>query len=209
METADAWVHWKNRCECYQTRGAGRVAVRQQSDGPGLRAAGARLQRLATSPDYVLRPIAAADDTAIAAIIRTVMPEFGACGAGFAIGDPEVDHMCAAYSEPRSAYFVIERDGRVLGGAGIAPLAGGDGSVCELRKMYFLPELRGHGQGRRLLQRCLDAARAFGYRRCYLETLTGMDTAMHLYAAAGFQPLCSPLGATGHFACDRYYALDL
>jgi putative acetyltransferase len=159
--------------------------------------------------EHLLRPIAADDDVAVAAVMRTVMPEFGACGAGFTLDDPEVDRMSAAYAEPRSAYFVIERDGRVLGGGGVAPLAGADETVCELRKMYFLPELRGHGQGRRLLQHCLEVARQLGYRRCYLETLTGMEAAMRLYAQAGFKPLCGPLGSTGHSGCDRYYALDL
>ena len=144
----------------------------------------------------------------MAQVIRTVMPEFGACGPGFALSDPEVDHLSVAYSVPRSAYFVLVRDGSVVGGGGIAPLAGGDPDVCELRKMYFLGDVRGHGQGRRILQHCIAAARQFGYRRCYLETLTGMDAAQHLYADAGFKVLCSPLGATGHFACDRYYALD-
>ena len=75
--------------------------------------------------------------------------------------------------------------------------------------MYFLGEGRGHGRGRRMLQHCIDIARKFGYRRCYLETLTGMDAAQHLYVTAGFKALCGPLGATGHFACDRYFALDL
>ena len=145
----------------------------------------------------------------MAAVIRKVMPEFGASGPGFAINDPEVDHLSTAYAGPRAAYFVVETGGRVVGGAGIAPLAGGDASTCELRKMYLLPEARGHGAGRRLLQHCLAAARALDYRRCYLETLTGMDVAMRLYTQAGFQPLCAPLGKTGHFACDRYYALDL
>ncbi len=145
----------------------------------------------------------------MARVIRTVMPEFGASGPGFALGDPEVDHLSVAYAAPRSAYFVLEREGRVVGGAGIAPLDGGDPDVCELRKMYFLRECRGRGQGARLLHRCLAAARDLGFRRCYLETLTGMDAAQHLYQAAGFTALCAPLGATGHFACDRYYALDL
>jgi len=145
----------------------------------------------------------------MAQVIRAVMPEFGACGPGFALNDPEVDHLSVAYSMPRSAYFVLVRDGSVVGGGGIAPLAGGDPDVCELRKMYFLREVRGHGQGRRLLQHCIDAARRFGYHRCYLETLTGMDAAQHLYVQAGFKPLCGPLGATGHFACDRYFVLDL
>jgi putative acetyltransferase len=164
---------------------------------------------LNTPTDFVLRPISAADDAAMARVIRTVMPEFGANGPGFAINDPEVDHLSVAYSVSRAAYFVLERDGRVVGGGGIAPLAGGDPAVCELRKMYFLGEVRGHGQGRRMLQHCTATARQFGYRRCYLETLTGMDAAQHLYATAGFQSLCGPLGATGHFACDRYFALDL
>jgi len=145
----------------------------------------------------------------MAQVIRTVMPEFGASGPGFAISDPEVDHLSVAYSVPRAAYYVLLRGGHVVGGGGIAPLAGGDPDVCELRKMYFLGEVRGHGQGRRMLQQCIDTARQFGYRRCYLETLTGMDAAQHLYDDAGFEVLCGPLGATGHFACDRYYALDL
>src|SRR6478609_6738214 len=95
-----------------------------------------------------IRPIEGRDDGAIAHIIRTVMPEFGASGAGFAIHDTEVDTMCAAYSQPGAAYFVVEALGpeaHVLGGAGIAPLEGGEEGVCELRKMYFLPELRGRG----------------------------------------------------------------
>ena len=45
---------------------------------------------------------------------------------------------------------------------------------------------RGHGQGRRLLQHCIDTARQLGYRRCYLETLACMAAAQHLYVAAGF-----------------------
>ncbi|HZV23418.1 MAG TPA: GNAT family N-acetyltransferase, partial [Luteimonas sp.] len=75
---------------------------------------------------FQLRPIAPGDDAAIARIIRTVMPEFGACGSGFAINDPEVDWMHRAYAAPRSAYFVVERDGVVEGGGGVAPLEGGD-----------------------------------------------------------------------------------
>lgn len=156
-----------------------------------------------------IRPIDARDDAAVAAIIRRVMPEFGADGPGFALHDPEVDRMAAAYARPRAAYFVVEEDGRVLGGAGIAPLDQGDPDVCELRKMYFLPELRGRGFGGALIERCLDAARAFDYRRCYIETLTGMDAAQALYLRHGFRRIECSLGSTGHFGCDRFYLRDL
>ena len=156
-----------------------------------------------------IRPIEARDDAAIAAIIRTVMPEFGATGCGFAISDPEVDWMTRAYAAPRSAYFVVERDGVVEGGGGIAPLAGGDADTCELRKMYFLPTLRGLGAGTALMARCLDAARGFGFGRCYLETLTGMDAAMRLYERSGFRRIEAALGDTGHGGCNTFYAIDL
>lgn len=156
-----------------------------------------------------IRTITQADDAAMATIIRTVMPEFGAVGSGFAISDPEVDWMSRAYAEPRHAYFVVERDGRVLGGGGIAPLAGGDGATCELRKMYFLPEARGIGAGAAMMARCLDAAREAGFTRCYLETLTGMDAAQRLYERSGFRRIDGPMGATGHGGCNTFYLLAL
>ena len=158
---------------------------------------------------FTIRPIRPSDDAAIAAIIRTVMPEFGARGPGFAINDPEVDAMSSAYARPRCSYFVVERDGVVMGGGGVAPLDGGDADVCELRKMYFLPVLRGLGAGAAMMTRCLDAARAHGFGRCYLETLTGMDAAQKLYEKSGFEPIAGPMGATGHFGCNRFYLRTL
>ena len=159
-------------------------------------------------PAFVIRPITPADDAAMAAIIRAVMPEFGAIGDGFAINDPEVDWMSRGYSQPRSAYFVVEREGVVLGGGGVAPLEGGDGGTCELRKMYFLPQARGLGAGTAMMERCLQAARGFGFARCYLETLCGMDAAMRLYERSGFRRIDAPLGDTGHGGCNTFYLLD-
>ena len=158
---------------------------------------------------FEIRPIRPEDDTTVAKIIRTVMPEFGAIGVGFAINDPEVDWMCRAYSMPRSAYFVVEREGMVMGGGGVAPLTGGDASVCELRKMYFLPALRGLGAGRALMAQCLGSARGFGYRRCYLETLTDMTAAQKLYSHSGFRRIPEAMGNTGHGGCNAFYLIDL
>ncbi len=162
-----------------------------------------------TRAAYSIRPIARGDDAAMARIIRSVMPEFGADGPGFAIHDPEVDALSAAYAAPRSRYYVVELGGAVAGGAGVAPLQGGDAATCELRKMYFLPELRGRGAGAELLALCLATARDFGYLRCYLETLDSMQRAQALYRRFGFMALASPLGATGHFGCNRWYLLNL
>jgi putative acetyltransferase len=158
---------------------------------------------------YAIRPIEARDDAAITAIIQAVMPEFGAIGDGFAINDPEVNWMSRAYTRREHAYFVLERDGRVLGGAGIAPLEGGDPDVCELRKMYFLPEARGIGAGAAMMARCLEAARSAGFHRCYLETLRGMDAAMRLYERTGFVRIPAAMGATGHGGCNAFYVREI
>lgn len=161
------------------------------------------------SDEFHLRPARDTDAPEIAQVIRTVMPEFGADGPGFAIHDREVDEMPKAYARPRHAYFVVERNGRVVGGGGIAPLTPGDTVTCELRKMYFLPEARGRGLGEKLLLACLDAARAAGFRRMYLETLHSMAGAQKLYRKLGFQPQPNAEGNTGHFSCDRFYAREL
>ncbi|KGI78102.1 GNAT family N-acetyltransferase [Oleiagrimonas soli] len=161
------------------------------------------------SEAFHIRPIQPIDNEVMAGVIRAVMPEFGAGGEGFAIHDPEVDGMHAAYATPGSAYFVVECEGKVMGGGGIGKLQGDDGTICELRKMYFLPELRGRGAGRALMTRCLQAARELGYRQCYIETLTGMDGAQALYLKSGFKRIPSRMGATGHFGCNLFYLREL
>lgn len=163
----------------------------------------------ATARTLAIRPITPADDEAVAAVIRSVMTEFGASGEGFSINDSEVDHMAEAYAGPRAAYFVVTDGSRVVGGGGIAHLDGGADDVCELKKMYFLPEARGVGMGRTLLARCLDAARERGYVRCYLETMSSMPDARRLYERAGFTQIDAPMGATGHFSCDAWYVQAL
>lgn len=161
------------------------------------------------SATFLIRPIEPRDDAAMAAIIRAVMPEFGADGPGFAIHDTEVDTLAAAYNVAGSAYFVVESGGQVVGGAGVAALEGGDAGVCELRKMYFLPVARGIGAGTAMMKACLEAARRLGYKRVYLETLTGMDSAQTLYRRHGFVEIDGPMGGTGHFACDKFFLRDI
>jgi putative acetyltransferase len=161
-----------------------------------------RYARLAA--DCRIRPIRRADDNAVAAIIRGVMTEFGAVGQGYSINDPEVDAMSRHYPPPQSRFWVIEHQGRLVGCGGIGPLADGPAGTCELRKMYFLPEVRGFGLGTRLQNQCLTAARAAGYDACNLETLASKSGARHLYRKHGFTDLDGPMGATGHSGCNAW-----
>jgi putative acetyltransferase len=161
------------------------------------------------SADYRMRPIRRNDNAAVARIIRDVMTEFGAVGCGFSIQDPEVDAMFEHYPAPRAAFFVLEQGRAILGCGGFAPLTGAAADICELRKMYFRAELRGKGQGARLLDHTLNAARTAGYRLCYLETLESMDHARKLYRRHGFRDHDGPLGNTGHSGCNRFMTLSL
>lgn len=156
-----------------------------------------------------IRLITPQDNARVASIIRSVMPEFGASGPGFAINDAEVDSMAQSYGLPRCAYWVVELDGEIVGGVGAAPLLGASPLVCELRKMYFLPQARGLGIGRRLLEHCMIDAAQMGFRQMYAESLGSMTSALQMYDKAGFKALPQAMGNTGHFSCDRYYLKDL
>jgi putative acetyltransferase len=157
----------------------------------------------------VIRKVQQKDNPQVASIIRTVMPEFGASGEGFAIHDQEVDDIHKAYTHPKAAYFVCEENGKIVGGGGVAPLQGSDGTICELKKMYFLPEGRGKGRGQKVLSTCLKAAKEIGFESCYLETFNTMKDAMKLYEKNGFSKIPGPLGNTGHFSCDTFYQIRL
>lgn len=153
-----------------------------------------------------IRPMRLTDNERVAYIIRAVMPEFGCVGAGYSIEDPEVDYMYENYDKDKACFYVIVNAEDVpVGCGGIAPLAGGDGTICELQKMYFLSEARGKGFGRKLMDLLIGEAKRLGYQHCYLETVTRMQSANALYAKAGFKILQGQMGSTGHSGCDTFY----
>jgi putative acetyltransferase len=158
---------------------------------------------------FSLRKIRQDDNPVVANIIRTVMTEFGAVGQGFSIEDPEVDAMYEAYQDERSAFYVIEQGGEVLGCGGVSQLVGGDRLTCELKKMYFLPEARGQGAGTLLAELLINEARNREYAFMYIETLERMEAANRLYQRLGFEPLEKSMGATGHCGCDFFYLLEI
>ncbi|NMH65988.1 GNAT family N-acetyltransferase [Shewanella sp. SHSM-M6] len=156
----------------------------------------------AATAQVVIRELQAGDDAAIAEVIRRVSAEYGlGADKGYSVADPTLDCLSRIYCQAGANYWVITREARVLGGAGIAPLAGQAG-VCELQKMYFLPAIRGLGLSRRLALLALAFARDQGYDSCYLETTACLKEAVALYESLGFEHLDAPLGATGHDACE-------
>ncbi len=156
-----------------------------------------------------IRNISQQDDPEIAKVIRNVLIEHNVPRTGTAFADPELDQMFESYNHPKSAYFVVEMDGKIVGGAGVALLANQDDNICELQKMYFLPEVRGMGIGALMMEKCIQAAKNFGYDSCYLETMHYMESAQRLYKKSGFTYLQTPMGNTGHHACPVYMIRNL
>ena len=167
------------------------------------------LKKIRFQSQYTIRLIQKQDNDQVAHLIRTVMTEFRAVGAGYSIGDSEVDDMYGHYRDKRSCYYVITSGDQVVGCGGLGPLEGGNKFTCELQKMFLRPEARGIGLGQQLLLLLLDDARTRDYKKCYLETLDRMYQANELYQKNEFELLDKPMGTTGHDSCDRWYLLHL
>jgi len=165
-------------------------------------------QAAGRSPRHALRPIGAADDARIAAVLedayRATAPDAAAQLLQRASAALSVE-----YSVPRAAYFVVLEAAVVVGGAGLAPLYGARSDVCELRHMGVAAHARSHGAATELVEHCLVVALAFGYRHCYAELTNSMRPALSLLENLRFSRLNQPVGQTGRFLCDRWYLRDL
>ena len=157
----------------------------------------------------IIRKITKEDNAAVAKVIRDVLIEHNVPKVGTAYADASLDFMFEKYNEPDSAYFILEKEGRVIGGAGIAPLDNGPADTCELQKMYFLAETRGLGAGAQMIEKCLRQASDFGFAQCYLETMPYMQAAQKLYLKHGFAYLDVPMGDTGHNECPVWMLKQL
>lgn len=156
-----------------------------------------------------IREIEEKDNAQVKEVVQAVLVEMGVPKVGTAYEDKSLDDMFRAYSRPGMSYFVVEHESRIVGGAGIAPLEHADPSICELQKMYFLPQARGKGVGAEMMKTCLSMAQLSGYKQCYLETMPYMEGARKLYARSGFRELEAPVGDTGHYNCQMWMIRDL
>lgn len=156
-----------------------------------------------------IRPIQEADNKLIASVIRSVLIEHDVPKVGTAYADVSLDRMFETYSAPRSRYFVVEKDGKIIGGAGISQLENESETICELQKMYFLSEARGLGLGSEMMEKCLTFAQSVGFEKCYLETMPYMHAAQKLYLKFGFHYIDAPMGCTGHTSCPVWMLKEL
>lgn len=152
--------------------------------------------------DFKIRLIQPADNKAIYTVIRSVFEEYEIDKPGTAYYDECLPYLYETYSTHNSAYFIVEYSDKVVGGGGIFPTNGLPSDTCELVKMYLLPEARGKGIGKHLLEKCSMKAVELGYSKMYLETLNELKEAIHLYEKNNFRYLSKSMGNSGHHSCS-------
>ncbi len=155
-------------------------------------------------PEIIIREIQPADNPHLAKIVKDTLAEFGANHPNTVYYDPTTDALFELFQKEKAKYFVAEIDKKIVGGGGIYPTDGLGNDTCELVKMYLLPEARGLGLGKTLIEKCIDSVKENGFKNIYLETMPELKQAMKVYEKFGFEYLKGPMGNSGHTGCSLW-----
>ena len=109
-------------------------------------------------------------------------PEIEACLA-MQNYDEEIAQLEKKFAPPHNGIFIALCDSEAAGCVGFKYFAPG---ICELKRLYVRDKFRHYGIGKLLCEEMFDAARAAGYKKMYLDTLPGLESAVRLYRRLGF-----------------------
>ena len=114
---------------------------------------------------------------------------FSLCFQNF---DQELASLPGGYAPPEGRLLLAEYEGRVVGCVALHRLAT---DICEMKRLYLRPSMRGKRLGRILADRIITEARQIGYRRMRLDTVEPvMKDAVAMYRKLGFRqiaPYCT------------------
>jgi putative acetyltransferase len=154
--------------------------------------------------NVTIRNIQASDNPYLSRIVKGTLAEFGANHPNTVYYDPTTDALFELFQKKGAFHFVAELNNEIVGGGGIYPTEGLPDDTCELVKMYLLPNARGAGLGRTLIEKCIEAAKDFGYKNIYLESMPELKLALKVYEKFGFEYLKRPMGNSGHTGCSLW-----
>jgi putative acetyltransferase len=101
--------------------------------------------------------------------------------------DQELAELPGDYVPPSGRLFLAVENDQVAGCVAIRKIAA---DMCEMKRLYVRPAFRGHGLGRTLTEKIIEAAREIGYARMRLDTLPRrMAPAIAMYRSLGFKTI--------------------
>lgn len=163
----------------------------------------APIDHRSTFGPYLVRSWQPGDRNAAVALINQVLTEYGlTCEP--TDSDRDVLEVETCYWATGGEFWVVEKDGAIVGTAGYRPTDRGAHAV-ELRKMYLLPQARGQGLGRHLLKTLESAIQRRGFDEIWLETASVLKEAVRLYETSGYETASGVETAR----CDRVYRKPL
>jgi putative acetyltransferase len=89
----------------------------------------------------------------------------------------------ARVSVPRSVFLIARVEGQAVGCGALVPM---EDEIVEIKRMFVLPEKRGVGIAKKILDRLQDFAQQFDYDRILLETANKQPESIALYGKSGF-----------------------
>jgi GNAT superfamily N-acetyltransferase len=109
----------------------------------------------------------------------------------------------------RDGFWTASAGGQVEGSIAIdGTKAATEGA--HLRWFILSDALRGCGIGNRLMEEAVGFCRKKAYRRVFLWTFAGLDSARHLYEKFGFKLVSQTLGTQwGELVTEQRFVLDL
>ncbi len=149
-----------------------------------------------------LREIEEKDNQAIGQLVQDSLERHQLNIPGTAYFDPYLFELSDYYKQEGAKYWVLEKEGKVIGGCGVGPYDKEKG-IGEIQKLYIAEGEQGKGYSHQLIQKALDFA-AQNYSACYIETFASLDKANQLYRRYGFSLLKEPLEGSEHNACDTW-----
>ncbi|MEM9550969.1 MAG: GNAT family N-acetyltransferase [Pseudomonadota bacterium] len=118
-----------------------------------------------------------------------------------------LDDFLSGHDPHCEAGWIAERDGQPMGSIFCVRL---HQETAKLRLFLLVPEARGQGLGKHMLETCLSFARSVGYRQLRLWTHESHRAACALYKARGFRCLSSkPVRSFGVDLVEQSWEIDL
>lgn len=149
--------------------------------------------------EFLIRDWQESDRALAAEVIRQVLVEYGLPWQPEE-ADWDVIEVKQAYLDRGGEFWVVEAEGEIMGTAAYYPIKE-DFQGVEIRKMYLLPQVRGRGLGKYLLQQLEKAIALKGFTTVYIETASVLKEAVILYEKNHYQPMRDVTTAR----CDRAY----